>query len=396
LSIRGPDLSGRMRPPYWPRRTPQVVHTLAVVSMIFAGVFGALVGSGAAAGGQQRPEHLEQRKQADIGRYDAMVDAYAAGRNAEGLDALALWHVSRVRDAAGKANSRDDPRRPWDERRYRLSVMLHTDVALLRDGGAGIDGDTAHLEIASRLLASGSRQHGGLRAFASRWYTAVSRALRDRSRTDVAPRLLALGREWLVKDAALLYESGTLAESLATDYAFAETVEAGSRRGPDLRKVLARRATHLAEAAEWLDEARILDPADELIRLHLGRVHALRLEDDQALRLLSDVLAQTKYDWTAYLAAMFIGAVHERQTHLQDAAAAYRVALSKVPRGHAANIGLSHVLTQLGSTAEAAGLLRKFVAPGVADPVDPRWDYHFEPSPLVAQRLYNLRAEARR
>lgn len=364
--------------------------------MIFAGMLATLFVPCEGNGWQQKTAQLEQRKQADIARYDAMVDAYAAGQSAEGLDALALWHVSRVRDALGKANSSDDPRRPWDERRYRVSVMVHTDVALLRDGGNGVDGDRAHLEIASRLLAVGTRQHGGLRAFASRWYTAVSRALRDRSRTDIAPRLLALGREWLVNDAAVLYESGTLAESLATDYAFADSVEAGSRRGPDLKQVLSRRATHLAQAAVWLEEARTLDPADELIRLHLGRVHALRLEDDKALRMLSDVLTQTKYEWTAYLAAMFIGAVHERQSDLQGAAAAYRVALAKMPRAHAANIALSHVLSQVGSTAEAAQLLRNFVAPSVADPADPRWDYHFEPARLVAQRLYNLRAEARR
>jgi len=367
---------------------------------LLAALVCAMAYAATAAGQTPYNEMMRDRAEADIVRYQAMLTAYAAGDDTRGLDALLQWDRNRLESALGFANSTKDPFAPWDQRRYGLAVMLHTDAALRISENVETKDAFAQVDTAAKLLQMGTRLEPDLlRPLAQRWYFTLSRYLRDRNAPYAAGQLLAGGRERLRDDPVVLYESGTLAESLATDYALADrAVLRPSYAGRDVgfSATFERRTGHLNDAAKWLRSAAALDPGNDLPRLHLGRVHALRLDDDDALRVLGDVLDKVKDDATASLAAVFIGGVRERQLRLDDAASAYRTAIARFPTGHAAYIGLSEVLQRSGKGDESREVLRTLLDPGVGPTREPRWWYQFEPNGVADERLAALRAEVRR
>ena len=110
--------------------------------------------------------------------------------------------------------------------------------------------------------------------------------------------------------------------------------------------------------------------------MHLGRVQALREEDDEAVLLLDRVLGASDDDATAYLAAVFMGGLRERQGRLDDAAAAYRAAMARFPVGHSAYVGLSEVLQRAGKVDEAREVLRNLLSESIGPTREPLWWYH--------------------
>ena len=345
-------------------------------------------------------ESIRTRSQADIVRYHAMLTAYAAGDDTHGVDALLEWSSDRLKRVLAVANTKNDPFEPWDRRRYGLAVMLHTDAGLRLSGDAAPSDGFGHLEIATNLLYLGVRLEPDLlRPLAQRWYFAVSRYLRDRNAPYLAERLLQVGRERLGDDPVILGESGMLAESLATIYAVSNTTMVrswGAGRDISVYATVNRRMSHLNDAAKWLGRATALDPGNDVLRVHLGRMHALRLDDDEALRVLGDVLDRTSDDATAYLAAVFLGGVRERQGRLDQATTAYRTAIARFPRGHAAYVGLSEALQRSGKGDESREVLRTVVSERFGSSQEPLWWYHFEPPGVADARLSALRHEVRR
>ena len=137
-------------------------------------------------------------------------------------------------------------------------------------------------------------------------------------------------------------------------------------------------------------------PATTTGLVHLGRVQALLFDDAEALTTLRTVLARTPSNDLAYLAAIFIGAVHDRQDRLDDAAAAYRAALERVPAGHAARVGLADVLRRSGRVDDARGVLQALATERSNGTHDPMWWYIVEPPGAADWRMAALRAEVRR
>ena len=171
-------------------------------------------------------------------------------------------------------------------------------------------------------------------------------------------------------------ESGLLAESVATIYALSQPIRGRSWALSDsqlLRQILVRRQGWLSDASSWLGRAVALDPGHDEASLHLGRVRALLFADDEALRTLGGVLERAQSSDHAYLAALFIAAVHDRQNRVEDAAASYRVAIERIPGGHAARVGLADVLRRSGKLDEARGLLRALASERPEGKQDPLW-----------------------
>jgi len=125
-------------------------------------------------------------------------------------------------------------------------------------------------------------------------------------------------------------------------------------------------------------------------------VRALRFEDAEALSTLRVVLERTSSDETAYLAGIFIGAVHDRQDRLGDAIAAYRAAVEKLPGGHAGRVGLADVLRRSDRMDEARQLLLALVTGRSEKVQEPLWWYILEPPGMADDRLAALRTEVRR
>jgi hypothetical protein len=329
-----------------------------------------------------------------------MIDAYAAGDEAASVEALLGWSREQLDKAVGLINSLQDEYYPWPAGRFGLAAMLHTDAALRLSPHLVTKDSRHHAETAARVWDLGARLHRtAVQPLAQRWYFAVSRCLRDRNALYGAEHLLEIGRARMPDDAVILNESGTLAEAFATTFALADTpVLQVTPRGLylGLDTIFTRRVASLASAAQWLGDAAALDPGNDLLRVHLGRVQALRFQDEEATRILGGVLASTPDAATAYLAGIFIAAVRERQNRLPEAAAAYRAALEQFSRGHAARIGLSHVLQQDGKGDAAREVLATLLGEADGDTREPLWWYTFEPAGVADSRLDALRQEVRR
>ena len=144
---------------------------------------------------------------------------------------------------------------PWRAGELRGAAMLHTDAALRIVGPDEEDGARRrHLNVAGRMLhASGAPDD----PFVPRWYFAVSRALRQRDVYGVAQDLLERGRTRVPGNPTILYESATVAETLARGYSILvkETVSGIPSIESDAARNLQRRAGLLNDAARWLREA---------------------------------------------------------------------------------------------------------------------------------------------
>jgi len=209
--------------------------------------------------------------------------------------------------------------------------------------------------------------------------------------------MLRTARARLPGRASILYESGRLAELFATDYALIGRVSMTSgARGQTvmLERIQQRRTGYLNDAAGWLRQAAALAPADDQLHVHLGRVLALSGNDDEAAAILTRA-TQSEDDATGYLAAMFLGGLRERQQRFDEAAAAYRAAIERFPRGHAGYIGLSELLQRGGHADEAAVALRELLKSGASPTREPLWWYQFEPPGTAEARLAALRKDVR-
>lgn len=344
----------------------------------------------------------------DLSDYHVMLDAYADGDAAGSIEAvLDLSRRRLARDWTGltralyNINTRGiDPHAPWDARRYALAVMLHTDAALRMAGETRGDEAFVQFQVAVDLLQLGVRcAPGRFTSLAPRWYVALSRLLRDRTVLGAAEALLELGRTRLENEPAIFAESGVLAESVATIYAWSQLEARTSWTAGDdrllLRQVTDRRQAWLNDAANWISRAADLEPGNDDTLLHLGRVRALRFDEAAALTTLGTVLERTPSDDTAYLAGIFIAAVHDRRDRLDEAAASYRRALGRVPGGHAGRTGLADVLRRSGKLDEARGLLLALATERSGRVQEPLWWYILEPPGMADDRLAGLRTEAR-
>lgn len=341
------------------------------------------------------------RAKAEMDGYHAAIDAYAAG-NADGaFERMGAFDQERLARTLMAINKRGiDLQTPWDGRRYLLAVMLHSDAALRLAGDTYGQNMYDQFQAAADLLQLGVRcAPDRVRPFVSRWYVGLSRYLRDRAVLRAAGDLLELGRKRLGDNPPLLLESGVLAESVATLYALSWTDTRqswGSGEGAVVRRVVESRRAWLGDAGRWLSRAAALDPGNDLALLHLGRVRALQFDDAEALKALGAVVERTRSDEAAYLAALFSGAVHDRQDRLDEAAASYGLALDRIPGGHAARVGLAEVRRRAGRADEARDGLRTLVT-AMSDAVrEPLWWYILEPPGTADARLDGLRAEARR
>jgi tetratricopeptide (TPR) repeat protein len=303
------------------------------------------------------------------------------------------------------------PEMPWaSEVELRAAAMLHADAALRR---AGLNKDDTeeierHLSVARRMLHASSSRDG---PFISRWYYTVSRALRDRQLIGVAENLLERGRAQAPGDPVILYESATVAEARARGYSVkvTETVSGIPSIEPDTARNQQWRAGLLNDAARWLREALAPQRAQDarwgppleregamlIARLHLGRVETLRGHEKDGLVQLELVFKAATDDATAYLAALFSGAAHERMRRPDAAEASYRQAIDRFPSGQAAYVALSEGLQRSGRTDDSRRVLHSLLD-GKAGPIREPWWWYLAELPGVAdERLVELRREVR-
>lgn len=358
------------------------VRVFAVTGMRCACAIAALLASVVPCSARQTDGGPERARN-DLRQYHARINDFRDGK-IDAVEWLQSLPHRRITTFVGLIEGSDDPFKPWEKSRFRLAAMMHTDAALQLQKNADPEGVIFHLDIAGRLLRRGGDE---INRFASRWYLAVSRWLRDQGSLAAADRYLKLGRDRLPHDPAVLYESGTLAEMVATDYSSRASIDANVKA----------REERLTMAAGWLRASLQEDGSRAMTRLHLGRVQTLRHEEEDGLQHLH-ALVSAADPALAYLAALFSGAAYERLGRLDDAAASYRVASARFPLGHAAPVALSEVLQKSGHGDESRAVLQAaLVLPRRLGSIrEPWWWYLIEPPGVAEDRIVELRKEARR
>jgi hypothetical protein len=340
-------------------------------------------------GAAQRSAAEVEREQAerDAQQHQSLLVAFRHG-DAAAIDSLLAMDRKRVTSLVFHGIGGFHP---WDPEPFKLAVMLHTATALQLSDRMDGDGVFLHLDLASQILDKGAhrlKEFGGpggpeLNVFGGRWYLTVSRWLRVRHSVTSAERFLKLGLELLPHDPFVLYESATVAETLATLYATQDSVSTNVKH----------RLGRLNDAARWLQETLDKDSTNVMARLHLGRVQTLRGNERDGIKHLQQVLNATSDDATAYLAAIFIGAAYERDKRLEEAADSYRQANARFSRGHAAPLALSAVLQRSGHGDESRSILLGLVMEASGTIRDPWWWYLYEPPGVADERMALLRAE---
>ena len=351
---------------------------------------------------RQDPEH--ERFESSVKRYHALIDTYHQGDDRSVIE-LIEWDRKRLTEVVGSVQK---SARPWDEARFTTAAMLHTDAAIKV---LGPDEPLAalHLQLASRLLISGGPD---LHPFARRWYLTVARILRERARLPLAETLLERGRQHLPGDPVMLYESGVLQELVATYSAFVTETKAPaqplanysaqyapnsdntSTRSPNRSLIEWRRS--IDNAARWLGDALKADPSSELAQLHFGRVQVLRDNDREASTLLEKLAASSANVDIAYLATMFLGAMHDRRGRHVDAEWMYRQAVARLPAAQSAYIALSEVLQKRGRGDESREVLTTMLQQSADSRTEPWWWYLVDPIDHVQKRTESLRASVRK
>ena len=311
----------------------------------------------------------------DLKRYETLVAEFRQGRDDAVTDVL-QWKQDRLNGAISLINTLHDSIRPWPADVLRSATILHTDAAIRRMDEAAVDGAFFHFSIAFDFL-----QRGGpaLRSFASRSVLAVSRLMRSRGRVLDAEKFLEMfSTEW-----------PTAAPDIAT-----LTPERIVRRDP-LDEVLTNRRARLERAEEWFRASLRANASTVMARLHLGRVQMMRRANEEALALLRGVVESTDAPATAYLAAMFTGALHEREGRLTEAALAYEQAIGRFAQGHSAYLALSGVLQRAGRGDESRAVLVKLLTENPDTRREP-WSWYFiEPGQITRERLELVRREGR-
>ena len=343
--------------------------------------------SSGAAGDEQIQRHAEA---GSVEAYAGIVSLYRAGHAAEAITELNGWKLYQIEEAVTAVRGRSG----WfskglpgeDGRAGAAAVLLHTDAALLAwVQDAPVEHDL-HLSLATQLISwlrdddgSGRAQDApGAKITSRELYVALAAA----ELSVMSPR----GARWVAEkglqpyahDAELLLIAGVAQEMLAMTLAHAGRArdEAEALRG-------AQKRLAAADAAA---------PGFET-RLRLAHVWVRRGRAVDAQRLLESAQADARDSRQKYLAALFLGRVHELRDHPELAAQAYRRALELEPGAQAARIALAHVVETLAGPDRARPLVEETLAasPRAGWSADPWWGYYFGPPELGRTPLVRLR-----
>jgi len=290
------------------------------------------------------------------------------------------------------------PGRKWTADELRGSAMLHTDAALrvLELHPKDAELLERHLSLARHMLHASSPLDD---PFVPRWYYSASLAFCDRSYVRVAETLLARGRTTVPGEPTILFASAMVAEIVAGGHFIAMPDGSGigfhSSVANDTARSVQERAALFNDAVRWLGQALERNDAMLMARLHLGRVETLLGREKDGLVQLERVLRETTDVATAYLAALFSGAAHERLRRPDAAEVAYRQAIARFPVGQAAYVALSELLQRSGKTDESREVLNRLLDGTAGSPREPWWWYLSDPPGVANERLAELRREVR-
>lgn len=355
-----------------------------------------VAGSAQSGSWTRQPQNKQQYD--SLVAYNNLVTAFRAGDDGPSR-AIASWPNKQVLAMVALLPPAPLTFPPWDAGQFKAAVMLHTTTALNLLGTADrSEGALLHLQVGTEILRRGGKD---VLDFVGPWHTAIARLLMNRANLEALDAFLEHARERFPADPTIQFLSGVFAEFMAGPSSFDELAPTPSavsfaKMEQALERMSKRRTGRLDDAARFFGAALGAEGHDAEMLLHAGRVEMLRGHDDEAVPVFRDIdaSAATRAD-LRYLAALFVGGLHERSGRIDDAIASYRKAAEILP-AQSARVALSEALRRAGRAGESAQVLRDAVVAQRRPAVDPWWTYFMEDPDLTAARLKRLLAEARR
>ena len=314
--------------------------------------------------------------------YRALVDEYRKDGTPQIEQVLGL-PPANIEHEVGMALL---PSSGWTWEELRGAAMLHTETALRAQKNKDGRGAEFHVTLAQKLLdrvVELSRPH---KDFAVRWYDIVPRLLRTFGGGGLATRVEDYGdSKWGRDPARASYVRGLGFEATAA--------REGVIPEPGETTVFSgniRVEAYLIPAAEAFADALKQDKQLRCAALHLGRVRLLLGQRDEAAALFRIALDDVD-PAVAYLAALFLGSIEERNERFDAAEKLYNDALRRIPWGQSAPLALSELLRRTGREREAREVLAgRFKLAGT---VEPLWTYAANPADEAGTRFDLLRME---
>jgi tetratricopeptide (TPR) repeat protein len=313
--------------------------------------------------------------------YRTLVDGYRR-ISATGIDQVLSAPIPALTAAVDAAVSST---KAWTWEETRGATMLHTDAAVralrLNDTATA----ESHLLLARRLLDRTVSISPSQQDFVWRWYVTMPHMATLLGAKATAKQLV----EYRKRHSTATFARGVYIDGL-------ELEQRGMR---DRERYVASTSPASARvqlqetwfgAASHFEEALKNDPTLYGAALHLGRIRLLEQNRERATPLFRSALASPDPS-VAYLAALFLGSLKERDGQLDEAEALYRDAVRRVPFGQAAPLALAQLLSRTGRDSEAREALANLLRPGRVV-MEPMWAYG-PPSEDPATQIDLLRME---
>jgi hypothetical protein len=297
--------------------------------------------------------------------YRSLVDQYRRIGMTE-IARMLTMPRDAIEASAGAALS---PASGWTWEDLRGAAMLHTDAALRALGSKDRSAALLHLALAERLLDRTVSLSRPQEDFVWRWYAAMPQRIKSLGGSGIENRLDAYAQNrWGQNRARMLY-----LRALEFEWRGANEARFVSP-GQSMLSMRNQAQGTWTGAATALVEALKEDPSLHAAALHLGRIRMLQGQPLEATRLFRSALVSVD-PAVAYLAALFLGSLEEREERFAEAEALYRDALARIPYGQAAPLALAQLLSRIGREAEARGVLAARLLRPQTFVVEPMWAY---------------------
>ena len=264
--------------------------------------------------------------------------------------------------------------------------MLHSEAALRAQKNRDARAAGLHIDLAQKLLDRVVELSRPQKDFAIRWYATVPRMLRTFDGGGLGDRVAAYGdAKWGRDPGRASYTRG-----LGFEWTAAREGVIPQPGEPSVFTGNVRIEAYLVPAAEAFADALKQDPGLHCAALHLGRIRLLQRQEGEAAPLLRSAIDDVD-PAVAYLAALFLGSIEERNERYDGAEKLYRDALRRIPLGQSAPFALSELLSRTGREAEARDVLAAhFKLGGI---IEPLWVYNANSNDELGTRFDLLRME---
>jgi tetratricopeptide (TPR) repeat protein len=247
--------------------------------------------------------------------------------------------------------------------------MLHSEVALRALRSNDERATDVHLSLARRLLDRTVRLSRPQKDFAWRWDMAIPSAVERLGGREIALRLKADAQErWVHDTGRQAFLRGLILERHGARMARDMVVGESRNSAP------AKLRGAWSEAAIFFVSALREDPSLRAAALHLGRLRMLQGQRVEAATLFRSALVDTT-PAVAYLAALFLGSLEQREGRFDAAERLYRAAVARIPLGQSAPLALAELLCRTGREPEARDVLAAHVLRPGAALVEPMWAF---------------------